>query len=93
MKQWLKQVLLAVDQLLNAIIGGWADETVSSRAWRRSSVSTRWDRTRRLIDAVFGWFGSPDHCFESYTAERLRTQFPPELRDGVAALTKERPGG
>ena len=24
----------AVDQLANAVIGGWADETFSGRAWR-----------------------------------------------------------
>ena len=30
----MKQILIAVDQLANAVIGGWADETLSSRAWR-----------------------------------------------------------
>lgn len=85
MKHWVKQVLLAFDQLINAIIGGWADETVSSRAWRRSAYLRRWQVTRDLIDTVFGWFGDPQHCFESYTSERLRSQFPPELRDDAIA--------
>jgi len=31
----MKQILIAVDQLANAVIGGWADETLSSRAWGR----------------------------------------------------------
>jgi len=27
----VKQILIAVDQLGNALLGGWADETLSSR--------------------------------------------------------------
>lgn len=69
---WLKQVLLALDQLLNAVLGGWADESISSRAWRESP------RLARLIDLLF-WFDK-DHCFESYVSEQLRMQMPPELR-------------
>lgn len=34
MWRYLKQVLIAFDQLINALLGGWADETLSSRAWR-----------------------------------------------------------
>ena len=30
-----KAVLIAVDQLVNALLAGWPDETLSSRAWRR----------------------------------------------------------
>lgn len=81
MRHWIKQVLIAVDQLLNALLGGWADETVSSRAWRLSAVSRGWERTRAAIDGVAAVFGDPQHCFESWTSERLRSQFPPELRD------------
>lgn len=29
-----KKVLIAFDQLVNALAGGWPDETLSSRAWR-----------------------------------------------------------
>lgn len=32
-----KQVLIALDQLLNTLFRGYADETLSSRAWRHSS--------------------------------------------------------
>lgn len=34
LRHWLKQILVAVDQLANTILGGWADETLSSRLWR-----------------------------------------------------------
>lgn len=30
----MKQILIAIDQLANAVIGGWADETLSAAAWR-----------------------------------------------------------
>lgn len=82
MRHWLLQVLLAVDQLLNAVCGGWADETLSSRAWRLESRSAGWRRTRQAIDGLFCLFGQRQHCFESYTSERLRLHFPPELRTG-----------
>lgn len=80
MKRWFLQVLIAVDQLLNALLGGWADETVSSRAWRLSPTSRGWKYTQAAIDAVAGLLGDPQHCFESWVSERLRTQMPPELR-------------
>ena len=72
-----KQVLIAVDQLVNALGGGWADETLSSRAWRWELAGKR-EWPRRLIDALFFW--EPDHCCESYESERRRLQLPPELR-------------
>lgn len=72
-----KQVLIAFDQLLNALCGGWADETLSSRAWRWYCSGKRsWPR--KFIDSLFFW--ETDHCRESYESERLRLQMPPELR-------------
>ncbi len=68
----LAQVLIALDQMANAICGGWADETLSSRAYRESP------RVEKFINALFFW--DKDHCYESYVSEQLRTQLPPELR-------------
>jgi hypothetical protein len=83
--RWM-QVLIAVDQLANTLIGGWADETISSRSWRMEQRATRWACSRRWIDAVFRLcFGQQDHCFGSYTSEQVRTHFPPELRDQIEA--------
>ena len=69
----LKQILIAIDQLANAIIGGWADETLSSRAWRE-------DRRRLVafIDCLF--FCEKDHCKECYEIEMRRKQLPVEYR-------------
>lgn len=68
----IKQTLIALDQLLNAVLGGWADETLSSRSYREKP------RLAKLIDLLF-WFDK-DHCYESYVSEQLRMQMPPELR-------------
>lgn len=68
----LAQALIALDQLANAICGGWADETLSSRAYRESP------RVEKFINTLFFW--DKDHCYESYVSEQLRTQLPPELR-------------
>lgn len=72
-----KAVLIAVDQLANALLSGWPDETMSSRAWRWEQDGVRsWPR--RLIDRLFFW--EPNHCRESYVSEREGRQLPPELR-------------
>lgn len=72
-----KKVLIAIDQLLNAFIGGWPDETLSSRAYRWEKDGKRsW--TRKLIDVMFFW--EEEHCYASYISEREGRQLPPELR-------------
>jgi hypothetical protein len=75
----LTQTLIALDQLLNALVaGGWADETLSARAWRERNTSPRWSRARRWIDRLFFW--QPAHCRTSYESEQQRRHLPPEYR-------------
>lgn len=77
MKKWFEQVLIAIDQLVNALLGGWADETMSSYAHRlRIERNILW--VERVIDALF--FLQKDHCKTAYESERARKHFPPELR-------------
>ena len=68
----MKQILIAIDQLINALFGGWADETLSSRAYREFPL------VAQVIDNLFFW--QPEHCRDSYMSERERLQLPPELR-------------
>lgn len=79
---YLKQLLLAFDQLINALLFGWADETISSRSYRLSSGSVLWRLVSKFIDVLF--FFDPDHCRTSYEAERLRSHLPPEYRTAHA---------
>lgn len=77
---FLKNVLIAIDQLLNCLVWvkgdgfGYPDETMSARAWRLREQSSIW----RLIDIVF-WF-DPQHCHTSYLSEQTRQQEPNEYR-------------
>lgn len=76
MPYW-KAVLIALDQLLNAILKGWPDETLSSRCWRWEQAGKRsWPR--KLVDGIF--FLDKNHCQESFESERLGRQLPPEAR-------------
>lgn len=75
-----KQILIAADQLLNACTpGGWADETFSSRCWRKREEKI-WKWLHKVIDRVAAWLGDLNHCEESYKSERTGAQLPPELR-------------
>lgn len=84
LKHWLWQLLIAVDQLVNVLItplspGAWADESLSSRAYRMDVAGKPWGRIfRPLIDLLFFW--DPDHCRQSFVAEREGRQLPPEAR-------------
>lgn len=74
MKGQLIQIALGFDQLFNTLFGGFADETISARAWRLSHSSRRWLYFRRFIDTLF--FFQTDHCYRAYLAEVNRMQLP-----------------
>ena len=67
-----KQILIALDQLVNALFGGWADESISARAYRSG-----WKIRQALINALFF---DANHCLDSYLSEKTRFQLPPEYR-------------
>lgn len=72
----LLQVAIALDQLLNTLFGGYADETLSSRAYRMRRDGKPWPE--RVINGLFFW--QEDHCYEAYMSEVKRRQYPPEFR-------------
>lgn len=77
---YFKQVLIAVDQLVNTLFSGYADETLSSRAHRmRVKNHKYWKWTASFIDVLFFW--DPNHCETSFHSERSRMQLPPEMRE------------
>jgi len=77
----MKQFLIALDQLANTIVWikgdgfGYADETLSARAWRLRHQSNAWKR----IDAIFFW--EEEHCRQSYESELMRKQLPSHYRN------------
>lgn len=78
MWQYFKNILVALDQLLNTIFNGMPDETLSARAWRLEQERGRkWPRI--LIDLVL--FFDKDHCRRSYEAELKRSHLPETMRE------------
>ncbi|RZA26855.1 MAG: pseudouridine synthase, partial [Proteobacteria bacterium] len=61
----LREVALAFDQLANAILGGYSDETISARCWRLRAARP-YSTLRPIIDGLFFW--QPEHCRASYEA-------------------------
>ncbi len=63
LKRWPMAVLIAIDQLANAILMGNEDDTISSRAWKAKTKGRLWGRIAvPIIDAIFLPLQGPDHC-------------------------------
>lgn len=69
MSNYILRVLIAADQLVNALIGGNPDETLSSAAYRAEKEGRFWGFWRPVIDFLFRPF-QKDHCFNAYLAEK-----------------------
>lgn len=72
------QVLVAIDQLVNTLLGGMADETLSARAWRHHLDGSR-DWPSKVIDALFFW--QDNHCQHAYESEINRKQLPKDYQN------------
>lgn len=89
------QLGIALDQLINVFpCFGYADETLSARAYRghkNGKVLARFFMP--IIDVLFAWQAPDDevnaragraitrHCERAYWKETLRRSLPPEYRD------------
>lgn len=74
------QIMLAVDQLVNALFGGYADETLSSRAYRAEQNGRVAGKLfRPLIDTLFFW--QKEHCKNAYLSEVNKLQQPEQVRE------------
>jgi len=70
---WLHQIGIALTQLVNAVLWGWADETLSARAYR----------AHPRVAAALDWLAEPfesRHCRKAFFARWQRSQIPPEER-------------
>lgn len=70
----LKQLALVLDQGLNVLCGGYADETLSARAYRCRHTKPHWRATMKAIDWLFFW--QADHCRAAYLSELGRRHLP-----------------
>lgn len=75
---YMRFVLIAVDQLFNALLGGYADETFSSRIYRGAVLAQkpklRWRIARHIVNRLFFW--QVDHCRGAYQMELSRSHLP-----------------
>ena len=67
--RYLINIVIAIDQTINAILAGDPDETLSARAWRQRH-KPRWAAIRYGIDALFFW--QSNHCERAYHSELFR---------------------
>ncbi|WP_250459577.1 hypothetical protein [Microbulbifer litoralis] len=72
---WIGGVLVAIDQLGNALAGGNPDATISARTGYFSHVEETplrpyWLAMERVINFTFLPIDGPDHCYNAYLADR-----------------------
>ena len=77
MTTYVMKVLIAFDQLANAVRGGHPDETLSAAA-HRLHVGGR-SGWRNLINALFWW--QEDHCRDAHLNEMARKHLPKTYAD------------
>ena len=77
LKRYGYHVIISIDQLFNALTGGAADETLSSRTYRGAILAEnpkkRWQVLYRVINGIFF---DRNHCKTAYESELNRKQYP-----------------
>jgi len=73
-KNWPHAVLIAIDQLGNAIAGGHPVTTISARVGYFSVNAKKgilyWQWLERLIDFTFYPIDGPRHCYHAWQSDR-----------------------
>lgn len=67
-KEWLYQNFIALDQSMNTLFNGSADETFSSRCYRMNDRNP-YSWMEKVVDAMFYLFQGPGHCKNAYAKE------------------------
>ncbi|SUT96019.1 Uncharacterised protein [Actinobacillus lignieresii] len=82
--KYLYHLLIALDQLVNAIFAGAADETISSRCYRGAILAKepklKWSIAYKCVNALF--FDAA-HCKTAYQSEINRKQYPQGFGENV----------
>ena len=74
----IKQILIAIDQVFNALLGGYADETLSARIWRNQNKNRFYKVALVVVNGLFFW--QANHCRGAYFSEMTRKHLPKEYR-------------
>ncbi|WP_455483413.1 DNA helicase UvrD [Haemophilus parahaemolyticus] len=86
LKRYGYHVIIAIDQLFNALTGGAADETLSSRTYRGAVLAEQpKKRWRVLYRVINGIFFDRNHCKTAYESEVSGKQHDERFREGCHA--------
>lgn len=79
--KYLENLLIAIDQLINAIFGGSCDETISALCYRKSQEKGHYfyKALKFILDICLSPF-KQNHCEQAYLSEVYRKQLPPNYR-------------
>lgn len=75
--KYIRNILIALDQATNTIIGGEPDETISAKIYRMANIdsepkySKNWKILEHTINLIFF---DKNHCKDSFTSEENRSQ-------------------
>ena len=82
LKRYGYHVIIAIDQLFNALTGGAADETLSSRTYRRAVLTEQPKKLWRVLYRfINGLFFDANHCKASYESELSGKQHDERFRE------------
>lgn len=68
MKNYILNLLIALDQSVNTILGGYPDETISLRSARERDINNK--RWACVLCRVLDWFVK-DHCTNTRNAKHI----------------------
>lgn len=68
LKKYLFNILISLDQLVNTILGGDPDETISSRLGKYVRQGRGW--IPKTICKALNFLLGPDHCIRSIEEDR-----------------------
>jgi hypothetical protein len=79
MKQYILNIIIAISQLINAILAGNENEMLSARSYRESlKGKVLWKAVEKAINLVF-WFDF-NHCYKAWLHEKNSEQLPDDYR-------------
>lgn len=74
----LNQLMYSLDCLVNTILGGYANESLSSRFYRANRDNKWYGFMKNVTDTIF--FYQDNHCQTAYFRTLDRMNLPPEFR-------------
>jgi hypothetical protein len=75
MTEYLKNIFLACNYFVNALLRGQPNETLSSRAYRmQQKPQPYWHGLAACINCIFWW--QNNHCRGAYAGDRARLLVP-----------------